>query len=209
MKSHKATNNKNYNLVTILIGFIFVTLSIFASSFSYFSLDLKTSEVIQGIHGKSFFELMNYISRIGDDPQLEIVVGLAVLGLFFTGRRLEAIRVAFYSVASAFVGILIKNIVGRPRPSGELVQIYEKLFDYSFPSLHVLFFTTFFGYLIYLSLYKLKNYWIRFVTIAVSSFLILTIGLSRIYLGAHWASDVLGGYLLGALFIRFIIHAER
>ncbi len=209
MKSHKATNSKNYNSLATITGILFVLLAFLASRFPFFYVDQKISLAIQSIQGRAFFNLMNYISEIGDDYHIVVLVGLTALGLIYVRRHFEAVKVVLYSAGSALAGIIIKNIVARPRPTVELVKIHEQLFDYSFPSLHVLFFTTFFGYLLYLSLYKFKNFWLRVATVTVSSFLILTIGLSRIYLGAHWASDVIGGYLLGALFIRFIIHAER
>jgi undecaprenyl-diphosphatase len=68
-----------------------------------------------------------------------------------------------------------------------------------------LIFTVFFGYMLYLSIYKVKTRWLKTFIALPATFLILTIGISRIYLGAHWASDTVGGYLLGALFLIFAI----
>jgi len=197
-------------MLRALLIISFLILAIFASQYSYFNIDLQISQALQGIHNPLFSDTMNLVSEIGDDYHVVIIIGLVGALIFFAGLKLEALKVALFTFTGALIGTLTKWMVSRPRPDSSLVNVQEVVSDKSFPSLHVLIFTIFFGYLFYLSIYKIKTRWLKILTASISAFLIITIGLSRIYLGAHWASDVLGGYLLGAIFISFLkYHAKR
>jgi undecaprenyl-diphosphatase len=100
---------------------------------------------------------------------------------------------------------LIKAIIQRPRPTPELVDVFSVLTSYSFPSGHVMFYVCFFGFVWYLSYSLLKQSLKRSFLLGFFGSLILLIGVSRIYLGHHWASDVLGAYLLGGLILLGLI----
>lgn len=100
---------------------------------------------------------------------------------------------------------IIKFFVNRPRPS--VLQIVSETGS-SFPSAHTMVSFGFYGFLIYLIYTKVKNKTIRYITIPVLSVLIFLIGISRIYLGVHYASDVIGAWLIGSIylfvFIKFV-----
>ena len=209
MKSKISSSPIVPNFTVIILVFLFTVLALSAHRFSYFASDLSISRYLQNIHHPLFSLSMNFVSELGDDNNLEVLVVLAISLLFFTGLKSEAIKTALLTIASATAGTVIKSLVSRPRPASELVAIQETLGDMSFPSLHVLIFTVFFGYLFYLSVYKVKTLWLRLMIATSSLVLILTIGISRIYLGAHWASDTLGGYLLGAIFLILAIQLSE
>ena len=76
---------------------------------------------------------------------------------------------------------------------------------YSFPSGHSMVATGFYGFLIYLIYKEVKNKKIKYPLIVFLSILILLIGISRIYLGAHYATDVIGGWIIGAVYLAFFI----
>jgi undecaprenyl-diphosphatase len=107
------------------------------------------------------------------------------------------------------VGTTIKLLVHRPRPDAELVHVARPLTGYSFPSGHVVFYTGFFGFLMYLILTLFPPSPWRAALLAVLGALILLVGPSRVVLGGHWPSDVGGGYLLGGLWLLVSIGLYR
>ena len=101
---------------------------------------------------------------------------------------------------------LIKRILQRPRPT-EYRLIEET--GYSFPSGHSMISMAFYGYLIYLIYKYVKNKYIKWISIILLSLLICLIGISRIYLGVHYTSDVLGGFLISISYLIIYISAAN
>lgn len=99
---------------------------------------------------------------------------------------------------------LLKNILQRPRPNE--FRIIEET-GYSFPSGHSMVSMAFYGYLIYLIYRYVKNKYVKWALIVLLSILICTIGISRIYLGVHYTSDVLGGFLISISYLVIYISA--
>ena len=97
---------------------------------------------------------------------------------------------------------LLKRILQRARPT-EYRIIQET--GYSFPSGHSMISMAFYGYLIYLIYKHVKNKYIKWISISLLSILICLIGISRIYLGVHYTSDVLGGFLISISYLVIYI----
>ncbi len=99
---------------------------------------------------------------------------------------------------------LLKRILQRPRPTE--YRIIEET-GYSFPSGHSMVSMAFYGYLIYLIYKYVKNKYIKWTLIVLLSILICSIGITRIYLGVHYTSDVLGGFLASISYLVIYISA--
>ena len=99
---------------------------------------------------------------------------------------------------------LLKAILQRPRPTE--YRIVEET-GYSFPSGHSMVSMAFYGYLIYLIYRYVKNKYIKWISIVLLSILVCSIGISRIYLGVHYTSDVLGGFLISMSYLVIYISA--
>ena len=93
---------------------------------------------------------------------------------------------------------LLKKILQRPRPE-ELRIINES--GYSFPSGHSMISMAFYGFLIYLIYKNVKNKYLKWILITILGTLIISIGISRIYLGVHYTSDVLAGFLIAISYL--------
>ena len=99
---------------------------------------------------------------------------------------------------------LLKRILQRPRPTE--YRIIEET-GYSFPSGHSMISMAFYGYLIYLIYKYVENKNVKWILISLLSVLICLIGISRIYLGVHYTSDVLGGFLISISYLVIYISA--
>jgi membrane-associated phospholipid phosphatase len=195
------STNKNRLLINtlLIITTAFIVLSCFIYFFPLLSIDLDISRVIQVHHNVTLDRFMAIISLFGTMPYSAITVGVAALFFFIFKLRKEALF-TLLTALSGVVSSLVKLLINRPRPAKDLVRIIEITREQSFPSGHTLFYTVFFGFMIIIMInLKSVNHYLRMGIISLSSAMILLIPFSRIYLGAHWFTDVLGGALLGVL----------
>ena len=132
---------------------------------------------------------------------------LAVLTIIlFILIKNKKIGVSIFSNLAIITALnqLLKNILQRPRPTE--YRIIEET-GYSFPSGHSMISMAFYGYLIYLIYKYVKNKYVKWISMALLSLLICSIGISRIYLGVHYTSDVLGGFLISISYLVIYISA--
>jgi undecaprenyl-diphosphatase len=145
---------------------------------------------------------MALISYPGSTPLLPALIVLAAVICWVLGLRLEAVVVVGLSTVSAILNVLIKLLVARPRPAAGLVEMLQRAMGSSFPSGHVMAYFAFWGLLFSLGviLFTIWRWW-RILLLVVSACFVVLVGPSRIYLGDHWASDVLGSYLIGGVLL--------
>jgi membrane-associated phospholipid phosphatase len=155
--------------------------------------------------------LMVLVSAPGNDPWAETLFVGAVALLVLERRWAAAVLVALTVVADVLAAT-IKLVVARPRPTPDLVEIYRQVSGYSFPSGHVVHYVVFYGVIGYLAWRTLPssrpNPWLRRllqIVLGVCCALVLLVGPSRVFLGAHWPTDVLGGYLLGGACLLLVV----
>jgi len=129
--------------------------------------------------------------------------------IYSFGLQWEAISALVAALFPPLINVLVKQYIRRPRPTVDLVHVFRILDSYSFPSGHVMFYIGFFGFIWFLVYTLLKRSLRRTLLLVFFGALIALIGISRIYLGQHWASDVLGAYLLGSLTLVAIIQFYR
>lgn len=198
-----------FQVYLVVATVAFGILAVLASLFNYFPIDLSITRAVQFYNAAWFAGLMSVVSLPGYAPQSFVMVGAVIVLLFVIGLRWEAVAALLAGAGAAGLGSLIKLIVHRPRPGANLVNVVQQLNDPSFPSGHVLQYTAFFGFLIFLAYSLLKPSWGRTAIYLVLGSLVALVGLSRIYLGDHWASDVTGAYLLGSLWLALSITVYR
>ncbi|GAA4310286.1 phosphatase PAP2 family protein [Mucilaginibacter gynuensis] len=184
-----------YVMIGLIVGFLLITAFVVLLPTTF--IDIKFSEEIQEHRNPLLDTIMKAISWPGTVPASPIIVFVTAL-LFYLFRYKKEALFVLLTLLSGLLSTIIKWLVNRPRPSDTLVIIMGKSSQQSFPSGHVLFYVIFFGFITVL-MFELKSIAkpLRLSIAAVCIFLIFSIPASRIYLGAHWFTDVLGGFILG------------
>ncbi|MFD0940902.1 phosphatase PAP2 family protein [Pedobacter boryungensis] len=192
---------KRIVLLITLLALItsFILLSFFVSYHPVPALDLKISLFVQKYHSDILDKIMLGISFFGELPYSLLMV-VVVAAIFYAFKYKREAYFILSILLSGVVILGIKNIIDRPRPTAFYVRLVEINRFQSYPSGHVLSYVLFFGFMIFLmrKLNHLPQLTRRIVTY-FSAFFMATIAFSRIYLGAHWFSDTLGGFLLGLI----------
>ena len=168
-------------------------------------IDLQIAQAVQSIDLPGFATLMQVISWPGFAPQSIIITLLVALTLYSFRLRWEAATSLLGTTFSGLINQTMKVIIQRPRPPAEMVDVFSILGSYSYPSGHVMFYLSLFGFVWFLVLNLMKRSWIRSFLLGFFGGLLLLVGISRVYLGHHWATDVLGAYLLGSLILTAIL----
>ena len=187
----------------------FAVLTFMVKTIPSFPIDLEIERAIQSINSPIFAGLMFLISWPGFAPQSFLLSALVVLAIYLLGLRWEAITASIASLLPPFINIVVKDWIKRPRPTIDLVHVFGILNSYSFPSGHVMFYVGFFGFLWFLVYTLLKRSWRRTILLIFLGMFISLVGISRIYFGQHWPSDVLGAYLLGGVLLVAILQLYR
>lgn len=158
-------------------------------------VDVRLGEVFSFIRDPAVTRAMIAITHLGGAPIVGLAIAVTVI-LFLRRDRLRAIIFIVGAAVASLLSTLLKIIFDRPRP-GTLDALLPTSTN-SFPSGHAVAAMVIYGYVTLLLIERAQT-WRRKVMLALSGItMILSVGLSRMYLGVHWSSDVLAGYLLGA-----------
>ncbi len=200
-RRYRAALFQGYLAIAIIV---FAILAVLAHTVAYFTFDLSITRAIQTVNAGWFSSLMQLISWFGFAPQVMLVTAIFILFLLLTGLRWETAVTLISVIGISVIGFVVKALVVRPRPSPNLVHVLATIKDYSFPSGHVLYYVAFFGFLLFLSFVLVRPLGLRLALILVFGSLVSLVGISRIYEGEHWASDVLGAYLLATFWLALM-----
>jgi len=202
--------NRNILLAFLLLLLLALLLSYAAARFPILPFDMKSYEELQEQASPHFDEIMRWISALGELSIAMALTAIAMLTFALRRQWLEAIFI-LATISSVLLVLVLKDFVQRSRPfpvAENASGFIQSIDQYSYPSGHVLFFVVFYGFFAYLAWIHFAR-WVRMIVIAICGALIVLIGPSRIFLGAHWASDVLGSYIIGAIWLFVLIVAYR
>ncbi|MBI2855948.1 MAG: phosphatase PAP2 family protein, partial [Chloroflexi bacterium] len=126
--------------------------------------------------------------------------------LWFLWRRQKAeCLVASAALLSLGINPVLKVLIERPRPAEDLIRVWQDNTGLGFPSGHAFTAVVLFGLAFYLAPALVPGRWAIALLRTLSASMILLIGLSRVYLGAHWPSVVLGGFVYGAIVLTLLV----
>ncbi|MCS7050465.1 MAG: phosphatase PAP2 family protein [Thermomicrobium sp.] len=166
--------------------------------------ELAVTRRLQSSTPRALGGLLRWVSWLGFPPQSVLVPSVVIAVFWWRGQRRTAIELLLTWMASV-ISFLTKRLVRRPRPNHPTVRILvPQPNDASYPSGHVVTYTAFWLATLTAAAERVRWAWLRGALLASAAVLVGTVGLSRIYLGHHWLTDVLGGYLLGGSWFGLI-----
>lgn len=195
--------------LTILISFVLFVVSL--NAFVEVTAGLKGDELvlfddfisqkIQDFHHPSLIPVFQFITHLGDRiAYIIFIIALAALFLRKHGKWTFTLQTILVLLLSSLSNLVLKRIISRERPSLEHLVAVSTL---SFPSGHAMSAMAFYGFLIYLCIRLRMPHWQRIIFSFMLGLLILLIGISRVYLGVHYPSDVLAGFIGGLIWVTF------
>lgn len=160
-------------------------------------LDTSVNEWAAGIQGGPLDGAAKFIGVAFNPIILAIVLSFQFSCFRFKDFRKDTIFFSLTLFLSAVLVEAIKVAVHRPRPTDMIVGDV----GYSFPSGHATMAIVLFGLLLYISFKRLSSRTLKVAAVSLSLVAVVLVGLDRVYLNAHWMSDVVGGYALGTFLL--------
>ncbi|MGO3184093.1 MAG: phosphatase PAP2 family protein [Aequorivita sp.] len=191
-------------LIIVVAGInIFIELTEFLKNDLLAQYDQQISDYVTSFRSPLLTEYFIFITNIGDVYGYIIVLGIAIIAtvLYFKNWK-YVLQTIFVLMLSSISNVFLKRLVNRARPGAEHLVVVETL---SYPSGHAMAAMAFYGFLVYL-VYRFKiNTVLKYGIVLLLIVAILSIGISRIYLGVHYPSDIAGGYIAGLIWVFFCI----
>lgn len=164
----------------------------------------KFDETIYNFISKAISDNVSKVAKvITTIGSAYVIIPVAIVSVIYFWKKKESKYIAINLAIIFASNQILKRIIARPRPNE--FRIVEET-GYSFPSGHSMISMAFYGLFIYLIYKKINNKYLKWTLIILLSILIILIGVSRIYLGVHYASDVCAGFLLSIVYLVAFTH---
>ena len=187
----------NYKWILFLICLIlFIFLSGKVIEYQIMKQDITFNNILRKYFIKD--SITPYMKMITNFGGARCLITITILLLILIKNKKIGLITLTNLVVITILNQILKIVLKRPRPT-EFRIINET--GYSFPSGHSMISMAFYGLLIYLIYKKIKNKYLKATLIIILLLLILAIGISRIYLGVHYVSDVIGGFLISISYL--------
>lgn len=191
-------NKKYYIPFTLLV--LFIINSILVINNKYVKIDDSVHNFIIRFSSEMTTKFMKIFTFLGSTPFITLLCVLVFVILLYKKQKEYAYKCAGILVISTLMNNIVKVIVRRPRP--EYITVVENTFSY--PSGHTMASVTLYGFLIYFLLKSKISKSYKVVFSIILGIIPVLVGMSRIYLGAHYFSDVFGGALLSIMLLSSI-----
>ena len=194
----------------LLLFAVALVLSVAARQAEPFPLDVPLGEVVQSWQFPLLEPVLRAVSAIGWFRVAAPTTIAVVLVLVILGLRAQAVALAAAALSGYLLNQMLKALIERPRPEMAAEQMAALGVDsFAFPSGHAQSSAIFYGFLAFLIWQHVRRPWPRRLGVTVMLAMIVLVGISRVYLGVHWPSDVAGAYIIGALWLLLWTRALR
>ena len=183
-------------LVMLVLGLIFLAISLTVEMNQTDKIDLAATNALQKIQHPVVYPIMLGFTALGDTLTL-ILIAAAVSGYLFFRKRPLAASLAIVTLFGLPLNMLLKEMVGRPRPGSDSVSVLAPTIGLSYPSGHAMASAMLYGYLAMLCWMHIQARSTRITCAIIFLITAVMVSVSRVYLGAHWLSDVVGGWTGG------------
>jgi undecaprenyl-diphosphatase len=188
--------------LALLLG-IFLALSLVVHSPALLQVDQEITIGIQRARHGSLDLVARSLTFCGNTLTL-VVAGTGAAATFWLTRRRWAALLSAATLLGLPLNMLIKELVGRPRPEEGVVAVLLPVVGLSFPSGHAMISVMVYGFVALMAWVHIPRKKPRLYSTAGFAALAVGISLSRVYLGAHWLSDVIGGWTAGLFFLLIL-----
>ena len=188
----------------------FAVLAFYARAYAFFAWDKAVAVRLQSLRLPGLEGFMYAVSYIGYGVIPYALAGVTFLVFLALRHRSEAFGLLLSTAGSGILNRTVKLLIARPRPAAPDVNVIRLHESQSFPSGHVTFYVCYFGFLFFVAYALLPARTpARRVALTLTASMVALVGLSRVYLGAHWPSDTIGAYFLGGLWLAFSLYMYR
>lgn len=181
--------------------FVDLTNNLHTETFEEF--DRKVTDYVISYRTPTLNKIFQFFTFIGDLYGYLIIMAISSFLFFIKFRNWRfVLEIVFVLAISGLANLALKEVINRARPDAEHLVSVATL---SYPSGHAMSAMAFYGFLIYL-FYNFKlNRWLKSTVMITLGFFIIIIGLSRVYLGVHYPTDIIGGFIAGFIWVIFCI----
>ena len=162
------------------------------------NVDTSLGQAFYAVRDPSMVQFFIWVTQLGNSTTVIGLTLTAVIIFVYRKKIPEAAGLIASIAGSAATVYILKEIIARPRPISSIPAYIET--SYSFPSGHAALAVALYGFLLWATYDAMPSLWKK-LTVTSAGILILAIGYSRLYLGVHYLSDVVAGYLLGGIFV--------
>jgi undecaprenyl-diphosphatase len=170
--------------------------------------DVWVTRLVQSFVPHDLAGILDAVNALGGTLGA-VVATLAATSLLAVAGRLQLAVLVLLTLPLRLVNALLKVLLESPRPQDGIVRVAEQQDSFGFPSGHVMGAALLYGALLIVIPLALKPGKLRNLAYGCAGAVLLLMGVSRIYVGAHWPSDVAGGYLWGIVFLTGLVGVWR
>ncbi len=167
----------------------------------FYKLDIWINSLMENIQSPIFNVILNIITKLGCPGILSLATIVILMILILRKKWYYFALLLLSMVGGQILKTVAKIYISRERPENSIIEVS----NYSFPSGHAIMAIIFFVIVAYSFRNEIKNLKLKRIFLILSTIAILLIGFSRIYLNAHWISDVFAGFLLGIFWITILV----